>query len=174
MRITCGMRVMSLPWPSAMHRELGAGGPAVPWQAVFDSGCAAGCNWASGHSEPGAGSPAHPDLLPLTWPVCDDAEVYKYQMTYWTLWFLKASKRNHLFGTEVQSLAEEFTDQLPSEDVRVDLQQWTQFQTERGPPLSIRTSSGLNAAIRGWGRTTIHRLHPAHLNLEEELTHKQH
>lgn len=49
---------------------------------------------------------------------------------------------SYLFSPEVQALVVELADEVPSQDVRVDLQQGAQLQTKRGPPVSLGATRG--------------------------------
>lgn len=49
---------------------------------------------------------------------------------------------SYLFSPEVQALVVELADQVPSQDVGVDLQQGAQVQTKRGPPVSLGATGG--------------------------------
>lgn len=128
-----------------MCKGWGAAGPAAPWQAESGSGCGAASSSASGQSAPAAGSPVHPYLPPLTLPGAADEKSELCVLFFPPPSFFFSMSSSYLFSPEVQALVVELADQVPPQDVGVDLQQGAQVQTERGPPLSL-------GATRGEGR----------------------
>lgn len=73
----------------------------------------------------------------------------------------RRAPQTHLLRPQVQALVVELTDEVPSQDVGVDLQQRAQLQTQGGPPVSLRATRGQRWAPRGRAGGLVDGLNPA-------------